>query len=68
MVGMTDEKAGELPGALVITDNKAVFEKEYRSVLTRQEELAAYMFVDNIPLTSSGKPDKMEAKRRLENN
>lgn len=68
VVGMTDEKAGELPGALVVTDNKAVFGKEYRSVLTRQEELAVYMFVDNIPLTSSGKPDKMEAKRRLENN
>ena len=65
VVGIADETAGEVPAAMVVTTEEALFREQNEKVLNRQERLARYCFVEKIPLTASGKPDKMKAKEIL---
>lgn len=58
VVGIPDEKAGEVPCALIVGDPV-----DFTGVLTKIEFPAKVIYSKEIPLTSSGKPDKQAIKQ-----
>ncbi len=68
VVGMPDEKFGEIPCAAVIlkrgeTADEAELKRALASVLSGHEIPAHILIVESFPLTSSGKPDKNQLKK-----
>lgn len=59
VVGIPDEKQGEVPCALIVADG----EVDLTAVLTKIELSAKIIYTEKIPLTSSGKPDKQAIKK-----
>lgn len=55
VVGVPDEKCGEVPCALIVGEN---VESRLDTVLTKIEMPARVIFTDSMPRTSSGKHDK----------
>lgn len=62
VVGLPDEKAGEVPYAMVVG---IVDPSELKSLLPKNELPVAIMCVESLPMTSSGKPDKQKIREVL---
>ena len=67
VVGIYHEKWGEIPCALVITEpgflpSPEEIRNRLTSILTKLELPEKILFRDQMPLTSSGKPDKQRIK------
>lgn len=62
VVGLPDEKAGEVPYAMVVG---IVDPSDLKALLPKNELPAAIMCVESLPLTPSGKPDKMKIREVL---
>ena len=62
VVGLPDEKQGEVPGAMVAADGQDL---PLDAALPKNERPAVYMFVPALPLTSSGKPDRVAIREAL---
>lgn len=58
VVGIPDERQGEVPCAMIVGDNA-----DLTQVLTKIEMPAQIIYTEQIPLTSTGKPDKQAIKR-----
>lgn len=58
VVGIHDDKQGEVPAALIVVKEDCAFDKsKIAEVLTKHESLIAMKIVKEIPLTSTGKKD-----------
>ncbi|MCI9031727.1 MAG: acyl--CoA ligase [Clostridia bacterium] len=70
-VGISDVKYGEVPCVMVVLGdglektNRAEFENELKKILTKKEYPKITAMVKELPLASSGKPDKMKIKQIL---
>ena len=67
VVGMTHQKLGEVPCALVvIKEDCCASEEEIKNHLSqhlaKNEQPERFLFSKALPLTSSGKPDKQKIK------
>ena len=62
VVGLPDERQGEVPAAMVVAE--AGIESVSPS-LQKNELPALYRFVDFLPMTASGKPDRQKIKEVL---
>ncbi len=59
VVGVKDDKEGEVPAAAIVLDGGRPSETDSLfGALQKNERPAQVKFVDKIPLTSTGKPDK----------
>ena len=70
VVGIADEKYGEVPAAMLVfkpgeTRCEEAVIKDLGALLCKNELPAVLKIVENIPLTSSGKPDKQTVKKEL---
>ena len=62
VVAVPDERQGEVPGAMVVADEEA---GPLSPALHKNEIPAVYKFVDALPLTASGKPDRQRIREVL---
>ena len=63
VVGVPDGREGEVPAAAIVLSPGSRLESvDLRSVLAKNELPAQVIFLPAIPLTSSGKPDKLRAR------
>lgn len=63
VVGMADEKSGEVPVAVVVLKKGAAYDEEaVKTVLNKLEMPKAVKILDRMPLNASGKIDKMKIK------
>ncbi len=62
VVGIPDDKQGEVPAAMVVM-GKAL--APLNPVLAKNEQPAFYRFVDHLPMTASGKPDRQKIREEL---
>ena len=63
VVGVKDEREGEVPvAAVVLKDGCALEEGDLALVLLKNELPKQIKYMDAIPLTSSGKPDKVAVR------
>ncbi|MBQ2953736.1 MAG: acyl--CoA ligase [Clostridia bacterium] len=56
VVGIADDRQGEVPAAMVVADGEA---RTLTPDLAKNECPVLYAFVSRIPLTASGKPDRV---------
>lgn len=68
VVGISHEKWGEVPCALVVLKNGSVLTEEavkasLSANLAKNEMPEKILFAESLPLTSSGKPDKQKIKK-----
>ena len=66
VVGLPDERAGELPWAMAVCDRKIDFPAELKNRLHKNEIPAGFLVVEALPKTPSGKPDKQMIREVLE--
>ena len=62
VVGLPDERQGEVPAAMVVADDDS---HPLAPRLPKNELPALYVFVPQLPLTASGKPDRMLIRQQL---
>lgn len=62
VVGLPDDKEGEVPCAMVVGEAD---ETALHALLHKNEWPAGILFVDALPLTGSGKPDKQKIREVL---
>ena len=62
VVGLPDEKQGEVPAAMVVAENKV---QAVNAFLPKNEMPVLYRFVDFLPMTASGKPDRQKIREVL---
>ena len=62
VVGLPDEKQGEVPFAMIVGD---VDERLLHALLSKNEWPAGILRVSALPLTASGKPDKQKIREVL---
>lgn len=62
VVGLPDERQGEVPAAMLVTDCAI---GEITPALGKHELPVLYHFVDHLPLTASGKPDRQSIREVL---
>ena len=63
VVGIPDEKVGEVPAALIVLKKGGVYRpEEVKGLFNKLEMPKEIRIVDSIPLTSSGKADKEKIK------
>ena len=62
VVAIPDERQGEVPAAMVVTDEKI---EELSPALQKNEIPAVYLFTDALPLTASRKPDRQRIREVL---
>ena len=62
VVGLADEQAGELPYAMVCG---IVDPAQLKPLLQKNELPVGIMCVDSMPMTASGKPDKLQIREVL---
>ena len=68
VVGLPDQKAGEVPGAIAVcegAETEADVLKALAPLLPKNEWPAVLRIVEKIPLLPTGKPDKMEIRKEL---
>lgn len=67
VVGLSDNKAGELPWAMVVCDDPAPADilEALQPLLPKNELPAGIMQVNTLPRTTSGKPDKPRIREVL---
>lgn len=68
VVGISDEREGEVPVAAIVADTMMEEKvlREISSVLVKNHIPKEIKFVDAVPLTSSGKPDKQAVRKMYE--
>ena len=68
VVGISDEREGEVPVAAIVADTMMEEKvlREISSVLVKNHIPQEIKFVDAVPLTSSGKPDKQAVRKMYE--
>lgn len=62
VVGLPDERQGEVPAALVVAEGDV---QSVSPALPKNELPVLYRFVDFMPMTASGKPDRQRIKEVL---
>jgi acyl-CoA synthetase (AMP-forming)/AMP-acid ligase II len=68
VVGLPDEKAGEVPGAMAVCEGAETEDDLLQALaplLPKNERPAALRVVKEIPLLPTGKPDKMRIRKEL---
>lgn len=68
VVGLPDEKAGEVPGAVAVCEGAETEDDLLQALaplLPKNERPAALRVVKEIPLLPTGKPDKMRIRKEL---
>ena len=67
VVGLADEKTGELPWAMVVYSGTADLGQEAGKRLPKNEVPVGFCVVDTLPKTAAGKPDKQKIREVLSN-
>ena len=62
VVGLTDERQGEVPAAMVVSEADV---HAIEPTLHKNELPVLYHFVDSLPMTATGKPDRQKIKEVL---
>lgn len=66
VVGVGDEREGEVPAAAVVLSEGQTFDKDALGKILIKIEVPKYIrIVPEIPLTSTGKPDKLPCRHFL---
>ena len=66
VVGLLDEKQGEVPAAMIVgTGTEKTVLQALTALLQKNELPAVIRFIDALPLTASGKPDKRRIREEL---
>ena len=66
VVGVTDEKEGEVPAVMVVSERKESDLLAAIGALLQKNEIPVLLkIVDALPLTASGKPDKQRVREVL---
>ena len=66
VVGLPDQRAGDLPWAMVACDRAIDFAAELAGRLHKNEIPAGFFQVESLPKTPSGKPDRQAIREVLE--
>lgn len=66
VVGLIDERQGEVPCALIVADGDVT--DELKTVLNKNEIPQHIKYTSSIPLTATGKPDKQAIKNMFAEN